>query len=178
MNPRKQYIDYFEDLARRNVDIAHDPTSRASRRFFLELDYEKLMGWEAPNNTGWNLVLMGYETAGWDNRHGRKVEKVSCVFDVLKHAKNGDPELLQGIYDQAREIGEELLVRFDEHTNNPCDAVLSAGVEVPYAVDFQGKQAIEVGPRWDNFFGYRFSLTVLQDKYVKRTSTPSRWRTL
>ena len=174
MNPRKQYIDYWRDLARRNVDIAHDPSSKATTRFFLELDYEKLMGWNEPNNTGWNLVLMGYETTGWDNRHGRKVEKVSCVFDVLKHVKADDPVLLQETYDKAREIGEELLVRFQEHTDNPCGAVLSAGVEVPYAVDFQGKQAIEVGPRWDNYFGYRFSLPVLMDKYVKRASTPDR----
>lgn len=178
MTPRDQYIGYFRDLAMRHADIAHDPNDATKCRFYLELDYNNILGWTEPNNKGWNLVLMGYETNGWDNKHGRKVEKVTCVFDILKYAKAEDPAAQQAIYNQARDIGEELLVRFAEHTKNPCNADVSAGVVVPYAVDFQNKQTIEVGPRWNNYFGYRFSVNVLMDAYVKTASDPDKWLTL
>lgn len=176
MDPRTQYIAYLEDLAKRNVDIAHTPATKGGTRFFLELNYEKLMGWNEPANKGWNMVLMGYETKADDNRRARRVERVVCVFDILKHAKN-DPVELQEVYTAARAIGEELLQRFKEHTENPCDAEVSAGIIVPYSIDLGSKQTVEVGPRWNDYYGYRFSVDVMMDEYVMQASDPAKWRT-
>lgn len=177
MDPRTQYIAYFEDLAKRNVDIAHTPAVKGGTRFFLELNYEKLMGWNEPQNTGWNLVLMGYETKMHDNQRARRVEKVVCVFDILKHCKTDDATALQLVYTTARQIGEELLLRFKEHTENPCAAAVSSGIVVPYALDWNSKQTIEVGPRWNDYFGYRFSVDVMMDEYVMKASDAAKWRT-
>jgi hypothetical protein len=178
MDPRTQYIAYMEDLAKRHADIAHNPASKASTRFFLELDYEQLMGWTEPSNLGWNMVLMGFETVMDDNRHGGRVEKVVCLFDILKHVKRtDDPDELQATYTAAREIGEEILVRMREHQDNPCTADVSAGIVVPYSLQWAGKRTIEVGPRWDNYYGYRFNVDLLVDQGVKRASTPEKWIT-
>lgn len=182
MNPRTLYIAFMEDLAKRHVDIAHDPAAKATTRFFLELDYEKLMGWNEPQNKGWNLVLMGFETAMDDNRHGRRVEKVVCIFDILKHHKGDDPVALQQLYDQARAIGEELLIRAREMQDNPCAAIadghVSEDIEIPYSFRWGGKRTIEVGPRWNNYFGYRFEMDLLVDAGVKAASDPDKWREL
>lgn len=182
MNPRAVYIAFFEDLARRHADIAHSSASKNTQRFFLELDYEKLMGATAPNNLGWNLVLMGYETNMNDNRHGSRMENVVCIFDVLKHVKAAaDGAALQAVYDQARDIGEELLIRAREMQDDPCAAIadghVSEDVEIPYSFRFNGKRTIEVGPRWDNFYGYRFSLDLLMEGGVKTESDPTKWIT-
>ena len=178
MDPRTQYIAYMEDLAKRHADIAHNPASKATTRFFLELDYEQLMGWTEPQNTGWNLVLMGFETVMDDNHRNRWVEKVVCLFDILKHVKRkDDPAELQATYTQAREIGEEILARMRDHQADPCNAAVSAGIEVPYALQWNSKRTIEVGPRWDNYHGYRFTVDLLMDQHVKRSSDPAKWIT-
>jgi hypothetical protein len=182
MNPRTLYIAFFEDLAKRHADIRHVAGSKATQRFFLELDYGKLMGATEPSNLGWNLVLMGFETVMDDNRHGSRMEKVVCLFDVLKHVKAAaDGPMLQAVYDQAREIGEELLIRAREMQDNPCAAIaaghVSEDVEIPYSFRFGGKRTIEVGPRWDNFFGYRFQLDLLIADGVKKASTDAKWIT-
>ena len=176
MDPRTQLIAYVEDLAKRNADIAH---SAANKRFFLELDYNVLMGQkQQPDNQGWNLVMMGFESAANDNFHGRRVERVSLILDVLKHVGKGVDEVaLHALYTTAREIGEELLARFEEHTKNPCNAAVTAGIIVPYSLRLDTKKTIEVGPRWDNFHGYRFSVDVLMDAYVMKASDPAKWIT-
>jgi len=177
MDPRTQYLNYMEDLAKRHADIAHVP-GRTTGRYFLELDYEQLMGHTEPSNLGWNMVVMGFETAMDDNKHGGRVEKVVCIFDILKHVKaKGDPAELQATYTQAREIGEEILIRMREQQDNPCLADVSAGIVVPYSLQWGAKRTIEVGPRWDNFYGYRFSLDLLMDQGVKKKSTPAKWIT-
>lgn len=173
VDPRTAYISYMEDLARRNADIHHVPG--VTQRFFLELDYEVILGWEEPDNTGWNMVLMGYETSSDDNRHGRRIEKVACIFDILKYCKADDRAALQAVYRDARLIGEEILAHMKEHCDDPCSAVVSAGIIVPYAVKMGSKKTIEVGPRWDNYFGYRFSVDVLQDAEVQKPSDPAKW---
>jgi hypothetical protein len=182
MNPRTLYIAFMEDLAKRHVDIAHDPASKSTTRFFLELDYEKLLGWNEPQNKGWNLVLMGFETQSDDNRHGRRVEKVSCIFDILKHSKGDDPVALQLLYDQAREIGEEVLIRAREMQDDPCSAIdagqVSDGITIPYSFRMGTKRTIEVGPRWNNYFGYRFDIELMLDAGVKAASTGAKWRSL
>lgn len=179
MDQRTAYIGYWEELAKRNVDIQHRPASKATTHFFLELDYEKIMGYTEPNNLGWNLVLMGYETQMDDNHHGRQVEKVICIFDVLKHCKADDPALLQATYTQAREIGDELLARLKEHQKNPCDAFaddeLTAGITIPYSTVWNSKRSMEVGPRWNNYFGYRFTVDILMDEFVKSASDNAKW---
>lgn len=176
MDPRTQLIAYVEDLAKRNADIAH---STANKRFYLELSYNMLMGQkEQPNNTGWNVVMMGFESAANDNYHGRVVERVSLIFDILKHVgKSVDEAALHALYTQAREIGEEVLARFEDHTDDPCNAAVSNGIVVPYSLRLDTKKTIEVGPRWDNFHGYRFSVDVLMDAYVKKASDPAKWIT-
>lgn len=175
-DPRTAYIAYMEDLARRNADIQHVPGTAI--HFFLELNYEAILGWEEPDNTGWNMVLMGYETSSDDNRHGRRIEKVACIFDVLKYCKADDAVALQEVYKQARLIGEEVLARMKEHCDDPCNADISTGITVPYNVLLGTKKTIEVGPRWDNYFGYRFSVDVLQDEQVMQHSTPAKWLTI
>lgn len=177
MDSRTQFLAYMEDLAKRNSDIAHNRTTVASRRFFLETSYEQLMGDTEPNNKGWNMVLMGYETAMRDPKPGHTVEAVVCIFDILKAATDTKENTLQGIYRNAREIGEEILARFKEHTKFPCDAEVSAGITVPYSLLMETKRTIEVGPRWTGYYGYRFSIDVLQDDFVKTASDPAKWIT-
>lgn len=172
MDPRQPFIDYIEDLAKRHAAIAHSATNK---RFFLELDYDKLLGDQRPDNTGWNLVLMGFETQQDDNKHARRVERVTFLFDILKHVPKGDPAALHAVYNDAREIGEELMIRFKEHTENPCDAAVSEGITVPYSLLWQTKRTIETGPRFDHFYGYRFSADVLLDQYLKKASDPNQW---
>jgi hypothetical protein len=175
---RTDFFAYIEDLARRHVDIAHDPATKATKRFYLELDYEKLLGDTAPNNTGWNLVLMGYETSTDDNRHGRRVERITFIFDILKHVKQGDPTALQATYNQARIIGEELLAHMEQQQKDPCTAVVSPDVLITYSLRMGTKRTTEVGPRWDHFFGYRFMADLLQEMPFRPTSAPDRWRLL
>ena len=177
MDPRTAYIAYMEDLATLHVDIAHDSSTKAGTRFFLELDYEVILGWTEPQNTGWNLVLMGYETAMDDNRHGRQVEKVVCLFDVLKYCKADDPVALQATYTAARIIGEQLVARMHAAGKEPCDTLASPGITLPYRVHPGSKRTIEVGPRWDNYFGYRFSIDLLQDEDVQLQLDPAKWKT-
>lgn len=178
MDPRTAFINYVEDLAKRNADIAH---TTAAPRFFLELVYNKLQGpKEKPDNKDWNLVLMGFETRTNDNGHGRAIEKVVMIFDILKHVSKGNTaEDLTAIYSTAREIGEEFLCRFEEHTKKPCDAEVSAGITVPYSLVLGSKMTIEVGPRFDAMYGYRFSIDVLLDEHVKlkKASDPAKWIT-
>lgn len=178
MDARQQYIDYMEELARRHVEIAHDPSSVDTRRFFLETDYEQLMGANEPNNTGWNLVLMGYETKTDDNKHGRRVERVSCIFDILRHSSGQTLAHLQETYTLARLIGEEVLARMDKDMADPCEADLSPGILPPYSMRWETKRTLEVGPRWDNYYGYRFALDIMQDDQVMLTVDPLRWRSI
>lgn len=176
MDPRTAFINYVEDLAKWNVDIRH---TTAAPRFFLELEYNKLHGpKEKPDNTGWNLVLMGFETITDDNRHGRAIEKVVMIFDILKHVSKAlTADEFTAQYSQAREIGEEVLCRFEEHTKDPCEAQVSDGITIPYSLVLGSKRTIEVGPRYDAFYGYRFIIDVLLDEHtvLKRPITPEKW---
>lgn len=176
MNPRNDFIRYVEDLARRHVQIAHEPGT--DPHFFLELSYEQLMGNTQPNNTGWNLVLMGYETATDDNKHGRRVERIVFLFDVLKHVPRGDVEALQATYDEARAIGEQLLARMEHDQKNPCDADVSEGIVITYSLRMGSKRTMEVGPRWDHYYGYRFQLDLLQEMPFRPEPDPAHWRSL
>lgn len=177
MDPRNDFIAYIEDLARRHVDIAHDPTTEAGRRFFLETEYEKLLGGRKPDNTGFNLVLMGYETSMLDNRHGRRIENVQLIFDILKHVPQGDYDTLTTTQSQCRAIGEELLNRMKEQQDDPCNADVSDGIVVTYRLQWKSKRTIEVGPRFDHFYGYRFMADLYQDG-ISLASNPAKWRTL
>jgi len=176
MDPRSRFIQYIEDLARRSVDIAHEPNVKGGRRFFLELEHDRLLGATAPDNTGWNLVLMGYETATDDNRHGRRVEKITFIFDILRHVRQGDAAALHQAYSQARSIGEEFLIRMEEQQKEPCLAQVSDGIEVTYSLRMGTKRTVEVGPRFDHFFGYRFAIDLLQEMPFRPASDPHRWR--
>lgn len=187
MDPRTQLITYMEEMAARNVDIAHTLGAERGangRRFYLELSYDVLSGPdEKPDSTGWNLVMMGYESSMDDNKHGRRIERVPLIFDVIKHvSKVVDEVAMQALYAEAREIGEELLMRFEEHTKNPCAAfdagAISSDALVPYSLVLGSKRTIEIGPRYDAMHGYRFMVDVLMDAGVKKASTPSKWRTL
>lgn len=183
MDPRTQLITYLEELAARNVDIAHTPGAERGangRRFFLELSYDVLSGPdEKPDSTGWNLVMMGYESSMDDNKHGRRIERVPLIFDVIKHvSKANDEAAMQALYAEAREIGEELLIRFEEHTKNPCNAQISSSALVPYSLVLGTKRTIEIGPRYDAMHGYRFMVDVLMDSHVKQASDAAKWRAL
>jgi hypothetical protein len=181
MDPREQLITYMAEMAKRNADIAHNPATAATTRFFLELNYNKLQGPnEKPNNTGWNLVLMGYESSADDNKHGRTIERVPMVFDILKHvSKSMTDAQFTAHFTAARLIGEELIVRIMEQCKNPCAAFdaghISAASLVPYNILQGSKKTIEVGPRYDEFYGYRFAVDVLQDVGVKQASDPAKW---
>lgn len=175
MDTRNNYLAYMEELAKRHVDIAHNPADRSSTRFFLELDYEHLVGADKPNNKGWNMVVMGYESELHD-RGGRLEDHVVCLFDVIKHVPTGSkPPELQAVYSQAREIGMEILMQMEAHRLNPCAAQLSDGVEVPYHFQLDGTKTIEVGPRFDGFYGYRFLSTIRMDN-VPRVPNPDKWQ--
>jgi hypothetical protein len=174
---RTPYISYFEDLARRHAQIAHDPATESAHRFFLELDYGKLLG-GSPNNTSWNMVLMGYETDGIDNKHGERYERVTCVFDILKHVPDHDIENLQLTYAQARVIGREILDQCQYHIDHCEDRVLSEGIEPPYSIDWNSLRTIEVGPRYEDLFGYRFIVNILQETERIRVPQEDRWRSL
>lgn len=187
MDPRTQLTTYLEELAARNQDIAHTPGAARGangRRFFLELSYEVLSGAdEKPDSNGWNLVMMGFESNMDDNRHGRRIERVPLIFDVIRHVARADDEAaMQALYAEAREIGEEILIRFKEHTESPCAAEENGEVSddalVPYALVWGSKRTIEVGPRYDAMHGYRFMIDVLMDAHVKQASTPAKWRAL
>lgn len=178
IDPRTAFFAYIEDLARRNVDIAHEPDVAGGTRFFLELDYDKLLGDTKPNNTGWNLVLMGYETSTNDNRHGRRVERITFIFDIIRHVRKGDAIALQKSYTEARVIGEEYLAHMEQQQKNPCDAEVSEGIDVTYALQMGSKRTVEVGPRFDNFFGYRFSVDLLQEMPFRPGSTAAKWRSI
>lgn len=175
MDPRADYINYIEDLARRFVPISHDPAG--TKRFFLEVDYDKLMGDSKPDNTGaWNLVLMGYETATNDNKHGRRVEVVSFIFDILKHVPRGDAATLNAVYADARALGEEFLAMMEWQQKNPCDAEVSEGITIAYSLRMATKRTMEVGPRYDHFYGYRFLLDLMQEMDFRPEPNMENWR--
>lgn len=171
---RTQYIAYMEDLAKRHVAIQH---TDGARRFFLELDYEKLMGDHVMDPDTWNMVVMGYETSMDDNSHGRRVERITCIFDVLKHVPQGETELLNATYNEARIIGEEVLAKMEWEQKNPCDAEVGAGIIITYSVRMGSKRTVEVGPRWDHFYGYRFSVDLLQETPFRPEPEVERWIT-
>lgn len=181
MNPREQYIALFEDLAKRHVDINHQPAVANGGRFFVEPDYNVIQGGAKLYNAGWNLILEGFDGKVDDNRHGGTpiLEKVG--FSVLKHCKREDSAAQAAAYKDGWAIGWELLNHLRAVCANRHNAVannwISAGVNIPQHIVTGSIQFLDVGPRFDQYYGQRFSVDMRVVCSLSYERTSNRWQT-
>lgn len=182
MTPRQNFFAYFEDLAKRNVAINHRPASESTRRFFVENAEDTLLGASVPNNTGWNLVLLPFHGRIKDNGATYRPILPRLVFQVLKHVPQQDQDSLHAVFNEAFDIGSELILRIRKHAeqcNLGGDAAithLSAGIDHPRNIDLTNVGFDEVGPRFDNFFGYVFQAELILDKNVAMEPDDDNWQ--
>ncbi len=178
MSARQDLINYFVDLAKRNVAINH---TTAARRMWLETEAQTMVGTGivSPDNKDWNMVFGGYVTRGTDNAHGFQCTVAKVVFQVLKHApKDAAVSALNVLYNDAHALGKAIINQIDAHTKGHCAAVLSTGVKPPYKIDLNTVQAMEIGPRWDGFYGYEFALNIWQQNDAQEDVVSGEWQLL
>lgn len=182
MNPRSEYIALFEDLAKRNVDINHRPAEPNGSRFFVEVDFGVLMGGTKLFNTGWNLLVEGFDGRVDDNRHGSRPIYEKVGFSVMKHCKREDLAAQAAAYRDAWAIGWELL----NHLRTICeqrgtavdDGLISAGINIPLHILDGTISFLDVGPRFDQFYGQRFAFDMRMFCSLSYSRTPDRWQSI
>jgi len=185
MTPRENYVAYFKDLARRNVDIAHELSPDSARRFWVEGDEDVTPLNNAGANTGWNLLLMPFHGGAADKAKGGNLGLVPrAVFQVLKHCQPQDEAAIDAAINQAWTIAWELITKIEEHVElcimgqDVAITDLSAGIAHPRNIDRGSIRYAEVGPRFDHFYGYEFSVDLLIDRDVPATPNPAKWRSI
>jgi hypothetical protein len=100
-------VQYFEDLAKQHVTIAHSQTHKAF--FRLELD-EVVEGLR--NNINYPaLVLEGYDINFKDNRSDNVIKQRGTAFIIVKRVARGDFNAIHAAYDEMEEIGDDILAR-------------------------------------------------------------------
>ena len=182
MNPREHYFTLFEDLAKRNVDVAHATTTEDERRFFIEQEYNVIQAGGQLHNAGWNMLLEGYDGKVDDNGAGSTPLLLRTAFSILKHAEREDSAAHTAAYNGAWAIGWEILLHLRAVCENRAQAVandwISAGVNIPSHVIGASIEFLDVGPRFDYFFGVRFSFDIRQHCDLPSARDPVKWRSL
>jgi len=182
MNPRAQLYLFYEDIAKRNVDVAHTPTDADGTRFFLEQEYNLIQGGGQLQNLGWNMLVEGYDGRDDDNRHSSNPLYVRGAFSILTHCEREDSAAHTAAYNAAFLIGWEILNHMDHVCQNRANAVsddlLSAGINIPSHIIRKSIEFLDVGPRFDQYYGMRFQFDLRQHCDLSIERDPDKWRSL
>lgn len=177
MNVRSNTIAYFEDLARRNNSVQHDPATAAARRFWMLADADLMPGY--PNNTGWNMFLMPFQGRG--PVEGYTHTNVMACYRIMKHVKQLNEAVINTTVNEAFDIAWEVWLQINEHWHQ-CMAGetptrLSSGIEHLRYVDPASLRFYEVKD-FDNFYGYEFSFNCRVDTPLAVATTSGNWRNI
>lgn len=102
-------ITYFENLARRHVDILH--TDSEKHFFRMEMD-EVLAGINRSDVNYPMLILEGYSFDFTDNRSDNLLKNRQGAFILLGHVPDiSDYSAIHQVWEQMEEIGTDILIK-------------------------------------------------------------------
>lgn len=171
---------YFEDLAVRNLDIAHDrsKTLLKDKRFF-QMESVQMIQSAQQDLVNWTLILEGHEGAFTDNKGDFLTILDNIAFMVLKHCKPDDLAARRATYNKAFEIGQELCRKIRTDCAMPCNAALHGAVQPPFSMQIPKVKFHQVGPPFFiNAIGYRFTLDLHSAAEVTMELDPAKWNLL
>lgn len=168
---------YFEDIAVRNLDIAHDRTKTLlkDKRFFQMESMQQVQSAQQ-DMMNWTLILEGHEGAFTDNKGDFLTILDNIAFMVVKHCPPDQLANRRTTYNKAFEIGSEVCAKIRTDCTAPCNAALHGAVKPPFSMQIPKVKFHQIGaPFFINAIGYRFTLDLHSANEVSMQLDPTKW---
>ena len=118
----KDLVTYFENIARKHLDILH--TDEEKHFFRMEID-EVLMGINRSDVAYPMLILEGYAFEFTDNKSDNLLKNREGAFILLDHIKDAsDMNAIHDKWDELEEIATEILIKIKSDKYNPLTRVV------------------------------------------------------
>lgn len=160
----QDYIDYFSDLATKNLAIGHTPDQP---RFYVIHDNNMKELTNAMRNLRVPALLIDqyYDDIDRTNDNPRLV--ISGGLSVLVKCKTGDIKDVRRAREEARQIARQFLNRMFRDSRTPGTVLCRQGRAVTVSTQYQGEPIEDM----ENFagWGYPFVWTVAQNVAVVNT---------
>ena len=157
-------ISYFENLARKHIDILH---SDGEKHFFrMEID-EVLEGINRTDVAYPMLILEGYSFDFTDNKSDNLLKNRQGAFILLDHiSDNSDHNTIHKKWDELEEIATEILVKIKSDKINPLTPVVRN-------FDFESVNVSLILNQIGNDVGVRITYTITSP--VTNDPNPGKW---
>jgi hypothetical protein len=144
-------IAYFENLARRHVDIQH---SESEKHFFrMEID-EVLAGINRTDVKHPYFILEGYSFNFSDNRSDNVLKSREGAFVLLDQVNDPtDYAAIHNAWQRMEAIGDDILVKIKADKRNPL-------VKAVRDFDFTKVEATLIANEMDGNYGMRFTYSL------------------
>lgn len=151
----QDYLDYFEDLARRHLKIRHQLNGAVR---FTSISIEDLInniahGVEFRPQDGDNdygIMLLEDITGQWQGTNLDNMnDRPDGAFTILKHCPQEDFGRERAIYRECKKIAESLVGTMTSDYRSNANNVMQ------YLEPENGIRYMKVGPAYDNCFGMR-----------------------
>ena len=164
MSKFSQLISYFENLARLHKDIGHTD----SEKHFFRMEFDEVLNGISRTDVKYPfLILEGYSYDFTDDRSDNLLKNRRGAFMLIDHVcDQSDYDLVQRVWENMEEIGDELLMKMKKDKRNPLATAIRD-------FDFSKVEATLLANEIDGNFGLRFTyvLTSPQNNDVD----PGKW---
>lgn len=157
-------IEYFENLARRHVDIRHSETEK--HFFRMEID-EVLAGINRSDVKHPYFILEGYDFGYTDQKSDNLLKDRNGAFVLLDHvADPTDFDAIHDAWDRMEAIGDEILVKIKSDKRNPLTPVIRD-------FDFAQVKGNLIANEVDGNYGIRFTYSLVSTRSTD--VDPEKW---
>lgn len=157
-------IAYFENLARRHVDIQH---SESEKHFFrMEID-EVLAGINRTDVRHPYFILESYDFDYADNKSDNLLKKRNGAFVLLDKVDDStDFDAIQEVRNRMEAIGDEILVKIKADKRNPL-------VKAVRDINLDEVKGVLISNEIDNNHGLRFTFSISSP--MSTDVNPDKW---
>ncbi|QJD79553.1 hypothetical protein [Spirosoma rhododendri] len=157
----QDYIDYFTDLATKNLAIGHTPDRP---RFYVIHDNNMSELTNAMRNLRVPALLIDQYYDDIDRTQDNPRLRISGGLNVLVKCNTGDTKDVRRAREEARQIARQFLNRMFNDSRTPGSVLCRQGRAVTVSTQYQGEPMADM----QNYagWGYPFEWTVAQNVAV------------
>lgn len=150
MSYLSDYIDYFENLARQHVDIAHSDIEK----HFIRMESSEILNSQV-NDIRWPLmVLEAYDISYLSRKSNNILKSHNGAFMILmKPDSEQDYDSIHEIWEKCEKIGSDIIIRMYNDRFSVSEPVVKFDMDSvlahPVEFDFEGS------------YGFRFTFSMI-----------------
>lgn len=157
-------IAYFENIARRHVDIRH--TDNEKHFFRMEID-EVLAGINRTDVKHPYFILESYDFDYNDNRSDNLLKKRNGAFVLLGHVDDAtDNDAIQEVRNRMEAIGDEIMIKIKADKRNPL-------IKAVRDINLDEVKGVLISNEIDNNHGLRFTFSISSP--LSTDVNPDKW---